>query len=315
MDRGHQDKLTAFKQEIRVILKTLQQQRLILIYAERIATACRSSESPVPTIHQEAAPSYLVTKDQPYIQVETRNQSSYGRARSSYGRDRERSISEQRPSHYAGRSSTPGSQIDPTDPGGVQGLLIQDSYALIDRKMRLFEELRIRAEELVSQNNFKIDYNKDRQDSAIYAFTIVTIIFLPLSTVAGILGMNTNDVRNMHINQWVFWATALPLTVIVITLCLIWAGELENLWKGFSDLWRGNKRRPEGGEAYSVLGQGDDAYSMMDPRAERLRSRYVDDDSDEELDVRVARARVSNELMYPERGYRTLSRHRRYDRM
>jgi hypothetical protein len=72
----------------------------------------------------------------------------------------------------------------------------------------------------------------------VYAFTIVTIIFLPLSTVAGILGMNTNDVRNMTVNQWVFWATALPLTILIITLCLIWAGELNNFWDGFSKLWR-----------------------------------------------------------------------------
>jgi Mg2+ and Co2+ transporter CorA len=61
--------------------------------------------------------------------------------------------------------------------------------------------------------------------AAIYAFTIITIIFLPLSTVAGILGMNTYDVRNMSTKQWVFWATAIPLMVIIILVCLIWAGE------------------------------------------------------------------------------------------
>jgi Mg2+ and Co2+ transporter CorA len=57
--------------------------------------------------------------------------------------------------------------------------------------------------------------------AAIYAFTIITIIFLPLSTVAGILGMNTYDVRNMSTKQWVFWATAIPLMVIIILVCLI----------------------------------------------------------------------------------------------
>src|SRR5947209_1619338 len=50
--------------------------------------------------------------------------------------------------------------------------------------------------------------------------------------------MNTNDVRNMHINQWIFWAVALPLAVVVITLCLMWTGELSNFWKGFENLWR-----------------------------------------------------------------------------
>jgi hypothetical protein len=62
--------------------------------------------------------------------------------------------------------------------------------------------------------------NKDRQEAAIYAFTIVTIIFLPISTVASVFGMNTNDVRNMGQSQWLFWAVALPLTTIVIVVSL-----------------------------------------------------------------------------------------------
>jgi CorA-like Mg2+ transporter protein len=91
------------------------------------------------------------------------------------------------------------------------------------------------------QNIQKIDTNKDRQESAVYAFTIVTVIFLPLSTVASILGMNTNDVRNMSLNQWIFWAVALPLTFIVIILSLIWTNELQNFWQGFANLWRSSR--------------------------------------------------------------------------
>jgi nucleoside recognition membrane protein YjiH len=66
--------------------------------------------------------------------------------------------------------------------------------------------------------------NKDRQEAAIYAFTIVTIIFLPISTVASVFGMNTNDVRNMGQSQWLFWAAALPLTTLVIAVSLFAAG-------------------------------------------------------------------------------------------
>ena len=97
------------------------------------------------------------------------------------------------------------------------------------------------------KNIQKIDSNRDRQESAIYAFTIVTIVFLPLSTVAGFLGMNTYDVRNMKNNQWVFWAAALPLTFIIISLCLIWAGELNNFWTGFANLWRHGSGGRKGG--------------------------------------------------------------------
>lgn len=88
--------------------------------------------------------------------------------------------------------------------------------------------------------------------------------------------MNVNDVRNMEINQWIFWAVALPLTVIIITLCLIWAGELENFWKGFRNLWGGKTKRI-GGPQYEMVGGRSDVYSMMDPRAdrERIQTRIV----------------------------------------
>lgn len=54
--------------------------------------------------------------------------------------------------------------------------------------------------------------------------------------------MNTYDVRNMNVKQWVFWATALPLTVLIVTLCLVWAGELNNFWSGFRKLWKNEKK-------------------------------------------------------------------------
>lgn len=56
----------------------------------------------------------------------------------------------------------------------------------------------------------------------------MTVIFLPLSALASIMGMNTNDIQNMDQNQWVYWAMALPPTVIIIVLCLRWAGVYYN---------------------------------------------------------------------------------------
>jgi len=40
------------------------------------------------------------------------------------------------------------SQLDPIDPSGVQGLLIQNSRAVIEKKIREFEEMNTRATEL-----------------------------------------------------------------------------------------------------------------------------------------------------------------------
>lgn len=81
------------------------------------------------------------------------------------------------------------------------------------------------------QNRNRIDTTKDRQDNAIYAFTIVTVIFLPLSAVASIFGMNTRDVRDMDLDQWAYWATAVPVTTVVVLLGLLWTGELGTVWR------------------------------------------------------------------------------------
>src|SRR5436190_387388 len=55
---------------------------------------------------------------------------------------------------------------------------------------------------------------------ATLVFTIVTIIFLPLSFVTGYLGMNVADIRSMDRNQSLFWEIAAPFTVAVASTCL-----------------------------------------------------------------------------------------------
>ncbi len=80
-----------------------------------------------------------------------------------------------------------------------------------------------------TQNDNKINRTKDRQENAIYAFTIVTVIFLPLSAVASVFGMNSADIRDMDAGQWVYWATALPVTAVVMLLGLVYTGEMRRL--------------------------------------------------------------------------------------
>ncbi|RAL66763.1 hypothetical protein DID88_007546 [Monilinia fructigena] len=127
---------------------------------------------------------------------------------------------------------------------GSLGLLFRESLALIEERIEVFRNINGRATYLENWNLRSIDANKDRQETAIYAFTIVTVIFLRLSTVASILGMNTNDVRNMELTQWLFWVIAIPLTLIIIGLVLIWSDEWHNFQSTFSNLWgRKTKRR------------------------------------------------------------------------
>lgn len=125
------------------------------------------------------------------------------------------------------------------------------------------------------QNLDEIETNRNRQDSAIYVFTVVTVIFLPLSTVAGILGMNTNDVRNMEVDQWVFWAVAAPLTFVVVLVCLVATGELRNLLAGLVGLWVQRKMPFGSGEGWTVVqgrdGDGIAPYRYDGKRGSRRR--------------------------------------------
>lgn len=80
----------------------------------------------------------------------------------------------------------------------------------------------------------------------------MTVVFLPLSAVSSIFGMNTADIRDMEQGQWAYWAAAIPVTISVIFLGLLFTGELGNLveWA----LGRRNKVAGYEGEPFERLG-------------------------------------------------------------
>lgn len=75
------------------------------------------------------------------------------------------------------------------------------------------------------------------------------------------MGMNTSDIRNMESNQWVYWAVALPLTFIIISICLALAGELQNFRSMFAKFWSGGKRGKPG---YTAIPE---TYNIIEPRS------------------------------------------------
>jgi hypothetical protein len=88
-------------------------------------------------------------------------------------------------------------------------------------QIRRMEALEDRIETLVSKTKQQVDILEEDHSKAILVFTIVTIIFLPLSFVTGLLGMNTVDIRNSNADQWLFWAIALPLCAVVVALSVL----------------------------------------------------------------------------------------------
>jgi hypothetical protein len=81
-----------------------------------------------------------------------------------------------------------------------------------DELRELVRQLR----ELSTQAESPIDIRIEDHGKAISTFTIVTIIFLPLSFVCSYLGMKTVDIRNTTSTQLLFSYTALPLASVLV---------------------------------------------------------------------------------------------------
>jgi hypothetical protein len=79
-----------------------------------------------------------------------------------------------------------------------------------------YEELFSRCGPLSDRTKQSLEINEEDHGKAIMVFTIVTIIFLPLSFVTSYLGMNTADIRDMTSNQSLFWIIAVPLALVTM---------------------------------------------------------------------------------------------------
>ena len=84
-----------------------------------------------------------------------------------------------------------------------------------------FEELQIQAETARFLAAQSISLKAESNNKAIIVFTVVTIIFLPLSFVTSYLGMNTSDLRNMQSGQALFWAIGAPVAFVVLSAALL----------------------------------------------------------------------------------------------
>ncbi|KXT05374.1 hypothetical protein AC578_11005 [Pseudocercospora eumusae] len=115
-----------------------------------------------------------------------------------------------------------------------QNDLIAQTKATISSRMDQFKALQNRTTDLGDWHLAEIDTNKDRQEAAIMVFTIVTLIFLPLSFVASVFGMSTSDIRDMSQGQWLYWVVAIPVTVVVAGGSLWWTGIFGDLGEWLS---------------------------------------------------------------------------------
>jgi hypothetical protein len=108
----------------------------------------------------------------------------------------------------------------------------------LDLAQEEYTELSRRCGPLSDRTKQSLEINEEDHGKAIMIFTIVTVIFLPLSFVTSYLGMNTADIRDMDNRQSLFWIISIPLTVVTVGTCLLIGYNGDELRDAVSSLYR-----------------------------------------------------------------------------
>jgi hypothetical protein len=138
-----------------------------------------------------------------------------------------------------------------------------------------FGEMITRCGPLSESTKQSAEINEEDHGKAILVFTVVTIIFLPLSFVTSYLGMNTSDIRDMDQKQSLFWTIALPLTALTMGSILFIAyngDELRGRVSGFYRRLTGKQDTSANARGISV--------------AQRKRASKLPSDSSSTVDYR-----------------------------
>lgn len=110
----------------------------------------------------------------------------------------------------------------------------RESLKMTDQEYRY---LLARCGPLSDSTKQSLEINEEDHGKAIMVFTIVTVIFLPLSFVTSFLGMNTTDIRDMGSSSTLFWAIAIPLTAVTMGSVLYIGYNGDNLRDTFSTVY------------------------------------------------------------------------------
>jgi Mg2+ and Co2+ transporter CorA len=160
------------------------------------------------------------------------------------GRNKGYSNSATQPHHQRPLSSLPPADVATyrqvsfsrlSDPAAQLMENLQREYAdLVD--------LRENSNALLNRTIQLVNIRLEDHGKAILVFTIVTIIFLPLSFISSFFGMNFSDIRDMEQTQRLFWLVAGSLTVgtVAFSVFLAFYGGAIVEW---GVTWRENRSR------------------------------------------------------------------------
>jgi len=112
----------------------------------------------------------------------------------------------------------------------------------IREQMKNCDELIERAKSHAVQNVQLVETFQDDNSKAIFVFTMVTILFLPMSFVAGFFGMNVVGLSAETTTLKHFWTVSLSLTFGIVIPCTMIALKGEEVFFGFARMYRSIKR-------------------------------------------------------------------------
>ncbi|KUM58239.1 hypothetical protein ACN42_g8922 [Penicillium freii] len=114
---------------------------------------------------------------------------------------------------------------------------LQKLIRQLNSELREISLLNVKLDSLANQTLSGVDVQQEDQGKAVLVFTIVTVVFTPLSFVTSYLGMNTADIRDMSSSQTLFWVISAPLTVVIITIILFVAFQVDRIREAFDAFW------------------------------------------------------------------------------
>ena len=100
------------------------------------------------------------------------------------------------------------------------------------------KELQERAKVLAEQNVHLIETLQDDNGRAIFIFTFITILFLPLSFISSFFGMNLRGIVEVTHDVSLFWKIALPATSGIVLMCVAVIAWGEGMWFGLASIPR-----------------------------------------------------------------------------
>ncbi|OQE20216.1 hypothetical protein PENFLA_c017G00431 [Penicillium flavigenum] len=113
---------------------------------------------------------------------------------------------------------------------------LNEHISVIDADITVIGFLVEKLDSLATQTSKGVDVRQEDQAKAILVFTIVTVVFMPLSFFTSYLGMNTSDIRDMESSQSLFWTISIPLTMVIIAVILSVSFQAERIRELFDTL-------------------------------------------------------------------------------